>query len=378
MVDVLIIGAGFGGAVAGRILAEKGKKVEIIEKRDHIGGNCYDCFDDHGVLIHKYGPHIFHTKIKEVYDFLSRFTEWYPYKHEVLANVYGTYLPVPFNLNTLHKVFQEDADEIEELLVSTYGKESRVPILKLRESSNPKLQKVADYIYENVFLNYTMKQWGKKPEEIDPSVTGRVPVLVSYDNGYFQDDYQGMPKDGFTPLFEKMLKHENIKLTLSTDAKNVLKLENGKIYRDGKEFNGLVIFTGAVDEFFDCKYGRLPYRTLHFVSKYFKEDSYQPVAVVNYTVDQDYTRITEYKKLTGQKVKGTSIMEEYPASYTDPLKETPYYSIANDENLALYEKYQKEASSYKNFYLLGRLAEYKYYNIDGITKKAMELAEALS
>ena len=373
MVDSIVIGSGCAGSVVARKLAESGKKVLILEKRSHIAGNCFDRKEEHGILIHQYGPHIFHTNKKNVYDFLSRFTEWTSYQHEVVANIHGEYIPVPFNLNSLELVFGEKSKTLQDKLIKKYGEGSRVPILKLKEDEDKEIVAIAEYVYQNVFLKYTMKQWGQKPEEIDPAVTARVPVLISRDNRYFQDVYQGMPKEGYTVLFQKMLDHENIHVELETDAKKVLQFLKDGIYYKGEKIKGPVIFTGAVDELFDCKYGRLPYRTLEFEFEYYNQQSYQPKAVVNYTVDQDYTRITEYKKLTKQKCNGTVIMKEYPKSYSNE-NEIPYYAITNEKNNALYEKYRCELKKYNNLYLLGRLAEYKYYNIDAIVDRALELA----
>ena len=376
MVDSIVIGSGCAGSVVARKLAENGKKVLILEKRNHIAGNCYDKQEEHGILIHQYGPHIFHTNKKNVYDFLSQFTEWDDYQHEVVANIHGEYIPVPFNINSLEQVFGSKAKELQDKLIRKYGEGTRVPILTLKKDADADIVAIAEYVYQNVFLKYTMKQWGQKPEEIDPAVTARVPVLISRDNRYFQDTYQGMPKDGYTKMFEKMLDHENIHVELETDAKDVLQwLEDG-IYYQGEKIEGPVIFTGPVDELFDCKYGRLPYRTLDFKFEYYNQDSYQPKAVVNYTVDEEFTRITEYKKLTGQKCSGTIIMKEYPKSYSSK-NEIPYYAISNDENNALYEKYKEELKKYNNLFLLGRLAEYKYYNIDAIVDRALDLAEKL-
>lgn len=379
MYDCIIIGSGFAGAVAADIMArEKGKKVLVLEQRPHIGGNCYDKKDEHGILIHQYGPHIFHTFDREVYEYLSRYTDWLDYSHEVLGYIDGQYLPVPFNLNTLHMVYQEDkAGELEEKLIAAYGEGTKVPILKLRENEDPDIRDIAEFVYQNIFLKYTMKQWGKKPEEIDPAVTGRVPVLISHDNRYFTDTYQGMPKDGYTPMFEKMLSHPQIEVRTGVDAMSVLRFDDYQIYFDNQKFEGPVIYTGAIDELFGCRYGRLPYRGLDFRFEYYEQEEYQPKAVVNYTVSEDYTRITEFKKLTGQTADGTTIVKEYPYAYTGEQGQIPYYAINDPENQALYDEYNKLARNYGNLWLLGRLAEYKYYNIDAIVKRALELVRTI-
>lgn len=380
MYDCIVVGAGIAGAVVARKLAEEAnKKVLVIERRNHIGGNCYDEADEYGILIHVYGPHIFHTGMEEVNEYLSRFTDWYSFGHEVVAKVGEDLIPVPFNLNTLHMVYdKEKADRLEEKLKAIYGEGSRVPIMKLRENEDEDIREIAQYVYENVFLKYTMKQWGQTPEEISPEVTGRVPVLISYDNRYFQDKYQAVPKYGFTPMFEKMLDHENIEVRLDVDCKEVLTFEGDKIFFEGEEFKGDVVYTGALDELFDCRFGRLPYRSLDFKFEHLNQDSFQGHSVVNYTVSEDFTRITEFKYLTGQTdADGTTIVREYPFAYTGAEGEIPYYAILNSENEALYEKYKALTSSMEKFHLLGRLAEYKYYNIDAMTKKALEMADAI-
>lgn len=379
MFDCIVIGCGFAGAVAARELAEKGKKVLIVEKRGHIGGNCYDSFDDNGILIHNYGPHIFHTNQKRVFEYLSRFTKWYEYQHEVAGAVDGKMIPIPFNLNSLFMVYgKEKGERLKKELIDSYGENTKVPILELRNSKSEEIRAVAEYVYENIFLKYTMKQWGQKPEEVDSSVTARVPVLLSEDNRYFQDIWQGMPLDGYTSLFERLLDHGNIELRLSTDAKSLLQIVPGhKVIWEGQDFNGQMIYTGSMDELFDLKFGRLPYRSLHFVSEHYNTEYYQSHGVVNYTVSEEYTRITEFKYLTGQKSPGTSIMKEYPIPYTGGDQELPYYAVICDKNKELYDRYASLLVGIPKFYLLGRLAEYKYYNMDTIVDRALELAQRM-
>ena len=382
--DCLVIGAGPAGAVAARELAERGgKRVLVLERRAHVGGNTYDRFDGHGVLIHQYGPHIFHTSSARVYEYLSRFTEWRPYEHQVVANIPQgegrLEYPVPFNLVSLRAAFPpEDAARLEDKLVSAYGREKKVTILELRQNPDPEIAALADYVYEHVFVYYTMKQWGQKPEEIDPNTTARVPVFLSEDSRYFQDVFQGMPLEGYTPMFQRMLDHPYITLELATDAASRVKLEGEQVLLDGAPFRGTVIYTGAVDELFGCKYGRLPYRTLDFQFETHPVDCWQSHATVNYTMDQPYTRITEFKQLTGQKLPGvTTIMKEYSRAYTGAEGETPYYPIISPENNALYSRYQGETERLPNFHLLGRLAEYKYYNMDAIAARALALCDDL-
>ncbi len=381
--DIWVAGAGYAGAVAARALAEQGKRVLVLERRDHIGGNAYDCLDGAGVLIHKYGPHIFHTNDRKVFDFLSRFTQWRRYQHRVIANIPRDnpevvpahkvtdgrfFLPVPFNLDSLKNAFGErEGKRLGQKLLDAYPAQSQVTILELRQNPDPEVAAIADYVYEHVFVHYTMKQWGQTPEEIDPATTARVPVRLSQDDRYFQDAYQGMPLEGYTRMFERMLDHHNIEVRLGVDARPLL-----------KEAQGPVIYTGQADELFDFKFGPLPYRTLDFKFETLSQDCFQTHGTVNYTVDQDFTRITEFKHLTGQDLPGvTTIVKEYSRAYTGGEGETPYYAIINRSNNALYAKYRAEADKYPNLHLLGRLAEYKYYNMDAIAARALELAERL-
>ena len=382
--DVLAVGAGYAGAVAARALADQGKRVLVLERRDHIGGNAYDRPDQAGVLIHQYGPHIFHTNDKQVFDWLSRFTRWRDYQHRVVANIPDgrggriTY-PVPFNLTSLETAFgPEEGRRLGDKLTAAYGAEKKVTILELRQNQDPSIAALADYVYEHVFVHYTMKQWGQRPEDIDPNTTARVPVFLSRDDRYFQDTYQGMPLEGYTPMFERMLDHPSITVELGTDALGRLDLSGNTLKVDGAPFDGQVIYTGQADELFGFRFGPLPYRTLDFAFETLEQDDFQGYGTVNYTVDEDFTRITEFKHLTGQAAPGvTTIVKEYSKAYTGERGEIPYYAIINPENNALYAKYRAEADRFSNLHLLGRLAESKYYNMDAIAGKALELAEKL-
>lgn len=386
--DALVVGAGFAGSVVARELAERANKhVLIIEKRPQIAGNMYDEEDEAGVLVHRFGPHIFHTNDKRAFDYVLRFTDWIDYQHEVLSNWYGTYMPVPFNKNSMEIAFgEEKAAKLIQKLIDTFGDERKVTITELRAQDDPELSEIADFVYKNVFLYYTQKQWGLTPEEVDPSVTARVPVFISRDNRYFQDAYQGMPKEGYTKLFENMLSHENITVCLNTEAESVFDLVFESIDEDAplsaikvkdQVFEGDIIYTGALDELFLTRFGRLPYRTLEFKYETYDQEFWQPCGTVNYTVTEDYTRITEFKYLSGQKLPKTTIMKEYSHAYEHPGEQIPYYAIINEENQAHYERYKAMAAKLPNFHLLGRLAEYKYYNMDVIIGRALELADKL-
>ena len=372
----LVVGAGLSGATIARLLADVDCKVTIIDKRETIGGNVYDYVDKNGITVQKYGPHIFHTNIKEVFDFLSQFTEWDVYEHKVLANIYGRLVPVPFNLNSIDKIFsKEEAAELKDVLLKEVGLNNKVPIIELKKHENKKVRSFADFVYKNIFYKYTMKQWGFKPEELGSAVMNRVPVSVSYDDRYFQDEFQYMPKKGFTELVTNILKHKNITLKLGVDCKTLIKIENGEILYNGKPFDGKVIYTGAIDDLFDFKFGKLPYRSLKFAFKTKNCPSYQQAAVVNYTTTKRYTRISEFSKFAcGQKDK-TVIVKEYSVPWKNGR--IAYYPIPIKENQEHYNKYAEEAAKVKNLYLLGRLANYKYINMDVAVKNAFDLFNSI-
>lgn len=386
--DAVVVGSGFAGSVVAQQLAERrDMKVLIIEKRPHIGGNMYDEYDEAGILVHRYGPHIFHTNNQRAFHHLRQFSGWLGYQHHVLADLHGEYMPVPFNLNSMDMAFgPERAERLAAKMIERFGEGARVTLSELRAEEDPELSEVADFVYDNVFLYYTQKQWGQTPDEIDPSVTARVPVLLSRDNRYFQDTYQGMPDKGYTALFEAMLDHPNITVCLNTEAESVFDLEFSGDEEDaplsaiklhGKEFTGPIVYTGPLDELFLARFGRLPYRSLDFVYETYDVEHKLPCGTVNYTVSEDYTRITEFKYLTGQSAPNTTIMKEYSRAYEDPDAQIPYYAILSDENRAHYERYRALTDSLPNFHPLGRLAEYRYYNMDWIVALALELADRI-
>lgn len=367
MYDYLIVGAGFSGCtLAERIATVLKKKVLIVDKRNHIGGNAYDFYNDEHILVHKYGPHIFHTNSAKVWNYLSRFTQWYMYFHHVLGYVEGKLIPVPFNLNSLHAVFPERyATTLEEQLLQQFGYGEKIPILKLQQSAQGDLPFLAKYIYDNIFHGYTTKMWEITPEKLDPSVTARVPVFLSRDDRYFQDTYQGIPALGYTKMFENMLASPLIHIALQTDYQDIM---------DTIKFDKM-IYTGPIDAYFDYMHGELPYRSLRFDFQTFDEDLTQKVAQINYPNNHHYTRTTEFKHLTKQKSTKTTVAYEYPQLYDKSLNE-PYYPIPQQENTELARKYKLEAEKIQSTVLFcGRLADYQYYNMDQVTARALSVFE---
>ena len=382
--DVIVVGTGFAGAtISERLANDSNKKVLMLDKREHIAGNMYDYTDQNGILIHKYGPHLFHTNLDNVYQYLSKFTKWFNYEHRVLGKVKNNLVPIPFNLTSIEKTFDEEiSNKLKKILLEKFELNKKIPILELKKVDDKDINELAKFIYENVFLYYTMKQWGQKPDEIDPNVTNRVPVYLSTDDRYFQDKYQYMPVGGYTKLIKNMLNSKNIDIKLNVDATKIIKIKNNKVFIDNKEYNGILIYTGPIDELLGYKYGELPYRSLDFEFEEIGEEYYQPVGTVNYPTREDkFTRITEYKHMTMEncKSKRTVIMREYPCEYKKDSNtgNIPYYPIVNDNNLQLYNKYLESIKKIDNIYLLGRLAQYKYYNMDLVINEALELYEKI-
>lgn len=361
MFDYLIVGAGFAGSVlAERLATRSNKKVLVIDKRSHIAGNAFDHYNEDGILVHKYGPHIFHTNSKDVFEYLSNFTDWRPYEHRVLASVDGQLVPMPINLDTINKLYglSLNSFEVEQFLESLA---EEIPVIKTSE--DVVVSKVGRELYEKFFRNYTRKQWGLDPSELDKSVTSRVPTRTNRDSRYFTDNYQAMPLHGYTRMFERMLDHPNIKIMLNTDYHDII---------DFIPFKEM-IFTGPVDEYFDFKYGKLPYRSLEFKHETLNQENYLEAPVVNYPNDNLYTRITEFKALTGQKHPKTAIVYEYPKAEGDP-----YYPVPQPENAELYNQYKKLADQTPNVHFVGRLATYRYYNMDQVVAQALTLYKKLT
>jgi UDP-galactopyranose mutase len=361
MFDYLIVGAGFaGGVLAERLATQSNKKVLIIDKRNHIGGNTYDYYDEHGILVHKYGPHIFHTNSSEVFGYLSKFTQWRQYEHHVLASVDGQLVPIPINQNTINCLFGLNLNSEE--LAEFYNKHAEKRTI-IKTSEDVVINAVGKELYEKFFKGYTKKQWGLDPSELDASVTARVPTRTNKDNRYFTDVYQSMPLHGYTKMFENMLSHPNIKIMLNTCYKDVIDIIPHK----------RLIYTGPVDDYFNNCYGKLPYRSIDFKFETLDTECFQPTGTVNYPNNHAYTRITEFKYLTGQKHNKTSIVYEYPTAEGDP-----YYPIPCTENNNMYRKYKLLADTLPNVYFTGRLGTYKYYNMDQVVAQSLALFKKLS
>jgi UDP-galactopyranose mutase len=361
MFEYLVVGAGFAGAtIAERLASRSGKKVLICDKRPHIGGNAYDHYDEAGILVHKYGPHIFHTNSRDVFEYLSQFTEWRPYQHRVLACVDGQLLPIPINLDTVNRMYGTNFTSFE---LDAFFRSVAEPVEQVRTSEDVIVSKVGRELYEKFFRNYTRKQWGLDPSELDAIVTARVPVRTNRDDRYFTDAYQVMPRHGYTRMFERMLTHPNIKVLLNADYREVRSLIP----------HADVIYTGPIDEFFDYRFGKLPYRSLDFTFETRNVPVAQPGPVINYPNEDAYTRVTEFKYLTGQEHPKTTLVYEYAKSDGDP-----YYPVPQAQNAALYRKYHELAAATAGVHFVGRLGTYKYYNMDQFVAQAWTLYSKLS
>lgn len=359
-IDVLIVGAGFAGSVVAERLASAGRSVLILEKREHIGGNAYDEMDANGLLIHRYGPHIFHTNSALVSDYLSRFTSWTPYEHRVLAMVEKNLYPIPINQTTINKLYGLNLDESG---IASYLERVREPRVKVITSEDVVLSSVGRDLCDKFFRGYTLKQWGHDLSELSALVAARIPVRTNDDDRYFTDSFQKMPSSGYTALFKSMLSHPRIQIELGVDFESV---------RNRYKWKTLV-YTGPIDEYFSFRYGKLPYRSLRFEHKHLNEvEKFQPVGTVNYPNDHQYTRITEFKHLTGQKHPGTSIVFEFPEQEGDP-----YYPVPRPENQALFQRYNELANKEDNVFFVGRLAQYRYYNMDQVVASALNVVKQI-
>jgi UDP-galactopyranose mutase len=361
ILKVLIIGAGFAGSVCARELAEAGHQVLVVDRRDHIAGNAFDVKDKNGILIHQYGPHIFHTNSERIFNYLSKFTEWCPYEHRVRGVVNGQEYPFPINRDTLNQLYDLDLTEEQ---AAEYFEKVREPKEKVLTSEDVVLNSVGRDLYEKFFLNYTKKQWGLEPSQLKAGVAARIPTRTNTDDRYFTDTYQAMPLHGYTALFQNLLNHPNIKVQLATEYKDWLKQNTQYDH---------VVYTGCIDEFYDYKFGKLPYRSLRFEHQHLENtEQYQSVGTINYPNDFEFTRITEFKHLTGQQHPATSIVREYPTAEGDP-----YYPIPRDENEILFQKYKSLADCEKNVTFVGRLAEYRYYNMDQVVGAALNAVDKI-
>ena len=378
--DYLVIGAGLTGAVIARKLADYGHKVMIWERRTHIGGNMYDYKDGHGINVHKYGPHIFHTNDKKLYDFMLQYEQWEPYAVKCGAQIDGKFTPTPFNFSTIETFYTEqEAEELKQQIKSAFCDRTTATVVEVLSCANETVRKYGELLFAKDYSLYTAKQWGISPDKIDPSVLKRVPLRFSYDEGYFEDKYQVMPVHSYCEFFHNMLSHENIEVKLGIDALEHLSVSaDGKnILLDGEVSQYKIVYTGALDELFGMDEGALPYRSLKFEWHYEDIDSLQPYPVTAYPQAEGYTRITEYKKMPVQKVAGTSYAVEYSLPYKKGEKQEPYYPVLTEESIALAERYQERAKQIYDFYYCGRLADFKYYNMDQALERALAMADQM-
>ena len=384
MADVLIVGCGFAGAVIARELADRGHDILLLEKRPHIAGNMYEEPMGNGVRVHRYGPHIFHTRVRAVYDWLCRFTDFFPYEHHVLGAIAGQLVPIPFNFASLAALFPAgEAAALRGALLAAYPGGGSVSVHELLQSTNPAVHSFGQFVFEKVFLHYTEKQWGKPVGQVDPATLARVPVRLNEDGRYFEDAFQFMPAQGYTPLFERILDHPRIHVELNCDAlaRFSADTETGVMTLDGARWEHPVVWTGPIDALLGCRFGPLPYRSLDMHFEEYPVDVYQPAAVVNYPgADVPFTRITEFKHMTKQGIPGaTAVLREFPLDYdpADPRAAIPYYPVPGVGSLTLYRRYRDAFARVPGLYFCGRLAEYRYYIMDAVVKVALETAQTI-
>lgn len=378
MKQAIVVGCGLSGSVIARELAENGYKVRILEKRNHIGGNMYDYVDEFGILVHKYGPHTFHTRKKELFDYMCKYAQWDEYRLTCGAEINGVCTPTPFNFQTIDDFYpEEEAGVLKSEIQKTFPERDTATVVEALTCGNELVENYAKFLFDNDYSLYSAKQWGVAPSEIDPSVLKRVPLRFSYEEGYFDDAFQVMPHVSFTSFFENLLNHGNIEVSLNVDALDHMDVKDAEIYFDGKKANYPVIYSGPLDELFGCCYGRLPYRSLRFEWKHEEKDSFQKYPVVAYPQAKDYVRIIEYKKLPIQSVPGTTYEVEYSLPYKIGEHNEPYYPVLTGESLELYEKYRLLSKQVQNLFTCGRLGDFKYYNMDQALEKALDVSRQI-
>lgn len=374
----IVVGCGLSGSVIARELAEKGFKVRILEKRNHIGGNMYDYIDEYGILVHKYGPHTFHTKKKELFNYIAKYGNWIDYKLTCGAVINNKCTPAPFNFQTIDDFFSiEEADMIKKALIEEYSPRNTVTVLEALRSKNDLVRRYAEFLFENDYKPYSAKQWGLDPMMIDPSILKRVPLKLNYDNKYFDDEYQVMPKDSYTSFFENLLNHSNIEIELNCDALTRIEIKGNSVFYNNEEIDFPLIFTGPIDALFRHRFGKLPYRGLHFVFVHEDLDSKQNMPVVAYPQEPDFVRIIEFKKLPPQDVKGTTYEKEYSIPCCSGDNDEPYYPLLTKESQCIFQKYKEEAQKCPNLYVCGRLGDYRYCNMDEALDAALVVSNMI-
>lgn len=372
-----IVGSGVVGCVIAHELAQRGAQVTVWERRNHTGGNLYDFTDEHGIHVHLYGPHIFHTKIERIWNYVSKYCELKDYNLVCGSVIDGKCVPTSFDFQSVDTFFPDEAEIIKEHIKTVFGEQKSATVLEMLDCEDEYVQKFAQYLYDKDYAPYTAKQWGISPEKVDRHIFKRVPILFSYGSKYFDDPYQAIPVNGYTELIDNLLSHKNITVKTNFEALDHIVINNNSLFIDGEYTKATVVYTGPIDELFDCKYGKLPYRSLRFEWIYEDKDSFQEMPVVAYPQAEGYTRITEYKKLPFQDVKGTTYAIEYPLTYNQGGKNEPYYPVLTEESQMLFEKYKNLAAKVSNLICCGRLADFKYYNIDQAIDRALDIVDEI-